>query len=245
MRAFGVFGGSRVLAGGGPPAVDRPVSVAGVAFVPLREGALWWAAERMLVVADLHLEKGAAFARRGHLLPPYDTAATLARLGRLIRWCEARIVVALGDSFHDIRADEAMSDADRRTLTELQAGRDWIWIAGNHDPELPASLRGERARELTVGPIRFVHEPKAGASPGEIAGHLHPAARVLGRNGSVRRRCFVGDGSRLVMPALGTLAGGLNVLARPFRGLFQPDWMVHVLGADAVYAVGGTRLGGD
>ena len=245
MRAFGVFGGSTAFARSAPPAADRPVAVAGVTFVPLREGALWWAAERMLVVADLHLEKSAAFARRGHLLPPYDTGATLARLGRLIRWCEPRIVVTLGDSFHDIRADEAMSDTDRRTLTELQLGRDWIWIAGNHDPELPASLEGQRATELVVGPVRFVHAPKAGPAPGEIAGHLHPAARVLGRNGSVRRRCFVGDGSRLVMPALGALAGGLNVLARPFRGLFQSDWTVHVLGADAVYAVGGARLGGD
>src|SRR5258708_30260625 len=96
-------------------------------------GALYWPEQGMLVVADLHLEKGSAFAERGVLLPPYDTAATLARLGRVIARYAPRTVIALGDSFHDDGGPARVMDQDRAALTLLQRGRDWIWIAGNHD----------------------------------------------------------------------------------------------------------------
>jgi metallophosphoesterase superfamily enzyme len=67
-------------------------------------GALFWPAERVAVVADLHLEKASAAARQGHLLPPWDTRATLDRLALLLRRLKPRTVIALGDSFHDPKA---------------------------------------------------------------------------------------------------------------------------------------------
>lgn len=213
------------------------VGVMGVMFEALAEGALWWADERLLVIADLHLEKGSAFARRGQLLPPYDTRETLSRLSQLVERCEPQTVVALGDSFHDVDGATRMAPADRATLTHLQHGRTWIWIAGNHDPAAPGELAGEHADSLAIGRLVFRHEPSSTPTPGEIAGHLHPAARVAGRARTVRRRCFVGDGERLIAPAFGAYTGGLNILDRTFAGLFARPLTAFVLGNDAVYAV--------
>jgi hypothetical protein len=214
------------------------VGVAGVVLEALPAGALWWADERLLVVADLHLEKGSSFARRGQMLPPYDTAETLARLARLVTRFDPRAVVALGDSFHDDGGAARLSPHDRAKLTAIQAGRDWIWVAGNHDRGRHA-LAGLQVATLAIGPILFRHEPAPGAANGELAGHLHPSARVAGQGRSVRRRCFAGDGHRLILPAFGAYAGGLNVLDRAFAGLFAPrTFRAFMLGETRIYAVG-------
>lgn len=218
------------------------LSVLDVDFIADPGGALYWREEGLLVVADLHFEKGSAFAERGVLLPPYDTAATLARLARLVEIYGPRCVVALGDSFHDCRAGERIAADDRRRIGALQARRDWIWITGNHDRILPRRLPGEATAELTVGDIVFRHEPVAGAARGEVAGHLHPVAKVAGRGSSVRRRSFVSNGARCVLPAFGAFAGGLNLVDAAFDPLFgglsrTATILAYVMGRDAVYAV--------
>jgi DNA ligase-associated metallophosphoesterase len=192
----------------------------------------------MLIVADLHFEKGSAFAARKIFLPPYDTAAALAALAALVAFYAPRTVVALGDSFHDARAGERIAANDKSMIRALQTGRDWIWISGNHDPAAPQALGGERSDELFVGEITFRHEPGKGPARGEIAGHLHPVARVAGRGGRVRRRCFVSDGSRCVLPAFGAYAGGLNLQDAAFAPLFRNgDHSAHVLGREKVYNI--------
>jgi hypothetical protein len=218
------------------------IGVFGVVLEAYPEGALWWDHERLLVVADLHLEKGSSFARRGQMLPPYDTGETLARLDRLMARLNPTTVVCLGDSFHDGGGPERLSPRDRLTLATLQAGRDWVWVAGNHDPDAPAGLAGRHVETYTVGPLAFRHAPVAGRSEGEVAGHLHPAATVAGRGRSVRRRCFVGDGYRLVMPAFGAYAGGLDVFDSAFAGLFADAFRVFMLGDGCVYPVGRQSL---
>jgi DNA ligase-associated metallophosphoesterase len=221
-----------------PHAPAALVGVAGVVLEAFAEGVLWWADRRMLVVADLHLEKGSSFARRGQMLPPYDTTETLARLATLVVRLDPTVVIALGDSFHDDGGAARLGTRDRDALTALQRGRDFVWIAGNHDPGRPHGLDGFYADELAVGPIVFRHEPRPGAI-GEIAGHLHPSARVAGRGKWVRRKCFAGDGHRLVLPAFGASAGGLNVLDRAFSGLFAAaTFRAFMLGGEGVYPVG-------
>ncbi len=200
-------------------------------------GALWWPGERMLVVSDLHLEKGSAFARRGVLLPPYDTAATLARLASICAAFRPRTVLALGDSFHDDGGCARLHGDDRRTLRELMAGRNWIWLAGNHDPEPPADLGGACAARLVLNGFTFRHEPYEGPAPGEIAGHLHPAAGVRRRGRYVRRRCFVSGGGRLIMPAFGAYTGGLDVTDAAFAALFTDGFTAWLLGREHVYPV--------
>ena len=226
------------------------ISIAGITAVADPGGALYWPREGLLVVADLHLEKGSSFAARGVLLPPYDTAATLARLAGVIADYAPRAVIALGDSFHDGDGPARLAPADRDALRELQRGRDWFWIAGNHDPEPATGVGGTPAAALAIGVLSFRHEPKpiaaeqdgAGESLGEIAGHLHPVARVGGRGRTVSRRCFAGDGRRLVMPSFGAYAGGLNVRDRAFARVFGPGNIVaHVLGEGCVYAIAAAR----
>ena len=216
------------------------VIVAGVDFVADLSGALFWEDERLLVVSDLHLEKGSSFAMRGVLLPPYDTIATLGRLGAVLARHDPRMVIALGDSFHDRDAHGRLSAPDRDTIAAFQLRRDWIWISGNHDPALPSDLGGVVATEVAIGPIAFRHEP-TGAS-GEIAGHLHPKARVSTRGRSMERRCFACDGERAVMPAFGAFAGGLNIRDAAFAKIFQtPGLMAHVLGDYRLHTIAPSR----
>src|SRR5260370_36101242 len=151
-------------------------------------GALFWEEQGLLVVSDLHLEKGSNFAARGVLLPPYDTVATLGRLGAVIARHDPRTVIALGDSFHDRDAHDRLSAPDRDAIAALQARRDWIWISGNHDPVLPADLGGAVASEVAVGPIAFRHEPTG--ESGEIPAPLHPKAPVPTPGPSMNRRTF-------------------------------------------------------
>ena len=223
-----------------PAARIATVDVAGVTFVADLSGALFWEEQSLLVVSDLHLEKGSSFAARGVLLPPYDTVATLGRLAAVVARHAPRMVIALGDSYHELSAHSRLSVPDRDTIAGLQTARDWIWIAGNHDPALPSTLGGVVAHEVEIGPIAFRHEP-TGAS-GEIAGHLHPKARVSARGRSMERRCFACDGARAVMPAFGAFAGGLNIRDAAFAKIFQTlGFMAHVLGDSRLHSIAASR----
>mgnify|MGYP001497761240 CR=1 FL=1 len=207
------------------------------------EGVLYVPEARLLVVSDLHLEKGAAFARRGMLLPPYDTAATLARLGSALLRYRPQTVVSLGDSFHDRVGSAHLPAPYRDALRELQAGRDWIWIEGNHDPDAPVGLSGEFHAEFHVETLALRHEPSKGNAPGEIAGHLHPAARVVRRGKGVRRACFASDGTRLVMPAFGATTGTLELRHAALRSLFDCGRLTaHLIGRDRIYSVAYHRM---
>jgi DNA ligase-associated metallophosphoesterase len=227
------------------PQAERSIAVAGVSLVADFSGALYWPDEGLLAVADLHLEKGSSFAARGILLPPYDTATTLARLCELIARYAPRIVVALGDSFHDGGGPARMADDDRAAVTALQRGRDWVWIAGNHDPEPAGGIGGAFAKTLALGALTFRHEPAPEGAAGEVAGHLHPVARVATRGRVVSRRCFVTDRRRLVMPALGAYTGGLNVRDRAFAQLFPRAFTAHMLGDRRLFSMTSARCRAD
>ena len=204
----------------GPTGRRQPIELAGHALLPVAAGALYWEAEDTLLVADLHLEKGAAFAARGMMLPPYDTRSTLHRLAACVDVFTPRRVVALGDSFHRSDLAGRLHEEDRDELASLQQGREWYWILGNHDPDLPESIGGFICRSLTIGGVTLRHEPSFGRSA-EIAGHLHPVARIARKGEVFRRKCFATDGHRLVMPAFGAYTGGLNLLNEAFSSLFR------------------------
>src|SRR4029077_6702298 len=121
---------SQAVAIGVPP--DRVLAVAGAEFAADPAGIICWPEQGLLAVAALHLERGSSSAARGVLLPPYDTAATLARLAALIARYAPRVVVALGDSFHDGHGPARLADTDRAALRSMQRGRDWVWTTGNH-----------------------------------------------------------------------------------------------------------------
>jgi uncharacterized protein len=214
------------------------IALGGVELVVDPAGALYWPGEGLLVVADMHLEKGSSYARHGVFLPPYDTAATLARLEEVITRYEPRAVFALGDSFHDGDGPARLGAGDREKLTALQRRRDWIWVAGNHDPDPASDIGGSFSAILSIGPVVFRHEPSAAGGEAEIAGHLHPVARVNARGRSLSRKCFASDGQRLVMPAFGAYAGGLNVRAAPFANVFGTlAFTAHMLGIMRIFAI--------
>jgi DNA ligase-associated metallophosphoesterase len=208
-------------------------------------GALWLQEERALVVADLHLEKGSAYAARGQMLPPYDTRETLTRLEAEVGALAPTTVVLLGDTFHDRRSEERLAGDDAARLRDLAAGRTLVWVVGNHDADGPRTLPGDIADELSLCGLLFRHEPQRGSQPGEVAGHLHPAARVRAPRGTVRRRCFVTDGERIVLPAFGAYAGGLNVRDPAFAGMFARPPLSGVLGPGRVHAIGWAQVRAD
>jgi len=204
-------------------------------------GGFYWPAERTLVCADLHFEKGSSFARRGQFLPPYDTRETLKRVGALIARHRPARMIALGDSFHDREAADRLDDEERATLKRLAEGIEWIWIAGNHDPAPPAWLGGLVTEEIAIGGLVFRHEPSSERQRGEVAGHLHPCATVVMRGRALRRRCFVSDGFRVVVPAFGAYTGGLDVEETAISSLFPDAFLTYLLGARRVYAVATTK----
>jgi uncharacterized protein len=215
---------------------------AGATLIADVSGVLLWPAQALLVVADLHLEQGSSLARRGTLLPPYDTRSTLARLEAALRRWQPRRVVSLGDGFHDQGGGARLAADDRQLLERLIAVHDWLWVSGNHDPTPPQGLRGAAETAVEIGGIVLRHVPEDGAPWPEIAGHLHPSASVTVRGRRLRRRCFVGDDRRLLLPAFGSYTGGLDVFEPAIAGLFPRGFRAALVGAGAVHTVPDQRL---
>lgn len=222
---------------------SQPIEVCGRVFVADQSGALYWPAERALIVADLHLEKGSSGAARGRMLPPYDTRATLKKLAEAIDRYEADAVIALGDSLHDPTAADRIATDDLDLLRFLQDEREWLWITGNHDPAIDHRLGGVSRAEVELGGLALRHIPRPGRITHELAGHFHPAAKLSMHGHTLRRPCFVGNGLRLVLPAFGAYTGGLNVMDDAFLPLFGNDGLaVWMLGTEGLYPVATRQL---
>jgi DNA ligase-associated metallophosphoesterase len=214
---------------------DTKFAVNGVTLVADRSGALWWPDERVLIVADLHLEKGSSFARTGQLLPPYDSRATISRLNLAVTRFDPKTIVCLGDNFHDREGPDRLDAEAKGMISLLQRKRRLVWIEGNHDAAAAVVLGGECAPEIEIGPLVFRHEPRHGRAAGELAGHLHPVAIAVTRARHLRRRCFVSDGERCVLPAFGAYTGGLDVFDPAFAPLFPESFQAFLIGRDRVY----------
>ena len=238
--------GRRDLGAGGAEAWASP---AGQRMLLEPSGALFWPERRILVVSDLHLEKGSASASRGSLVPPWDTSRTLDALEASVAARSPAAVVALGDSFHDGGGPGRMLPRDAERLLRLARAFRFVWVAGNHDPA-PAGFPGEPVPEWIAGALTFRHAAAPGAR-GEVCGHFHPKATVATRGGRVTRACFVADGDRVMLPAMGAYAGGLDVRDPAVAGLFPGGARVSLLGDGRVFgfdlgpglgaAAGGTR----
>ncbi len=199
-------------------------------------GALWLEQARTLVFSDLHFEKGSSYGARGLFLPPFDTRQTLKNMASVIAQFQPQRIISLGDAFHDGEAEGRMAQEDAAQLEELTTAHEWVWILGNHDPEPPARFGGQAVDRVEIGGLGFSHAPEAEGA-WQVVGHMHPAAKVAKTGRTVRRRCFVTDGTRIILPSFGAYTGGLNVLDDAYRPFFaiKPDvWM---LGKTRVYQV--------
>ena len=194
----------------------------GARLTALGSGALWWAEHRLLCVSDLHLGKSERIARCGGTpLPPYESQDTLTRLAHDLERCNAQTVVALGDSFDDLGAAQALPEAARLWIAKLQAGRKWVWIEGNHDPG-PVGLGGVHLGEIACDALTFRHIAQPGAQ-GEVSGHYNPKASVSLKGRTISRPAFIYDHARLILPAYGTYTGGLRTSSEPIRSLMSPQ----------------------
>ena len=187
-----------------------PFSFAGETFEATADGALYWPAQNALLVADLHLEKASWFARLGQFLPPYDSHATLTALAREVERTNAARLYCLGDSFHDSFGCDRLPANARELLTDLTRNLDWIWIVGNHDPGFADHCGGRIADEVEIRGIVLRHEAERDDPRPEMSGHFHPKLRVHLRGRQVSRRCFVLSPTKLILPAFGSLTGGLD-----------------------------------
>lgn len=220
-----------------------PVHLAGERLMLDPMGALFWPETRLLAVSDLHLEKGSSYARKGMLLPPWDTHATLDRLTLLLRRWQPSVVVALGDSFHDPRGSARLPPTEQSRLNAMTQAHHFVWVQGNHDPTPPSGIGGEWVEAYPAGPMTFRHQATSVTEVGEIVGHHHPRALVQARAGTVSRPCFVADGRRLMMPAFGAYTGGLDVRDPAIARLFPRGGRVFLLGKERLFsfALGGAR----
>jgi DNA ligase-associated metallophosphoesterase len=187
-----------------------PFSFAGETFLATAGGALFWPDRQALLVADLHLEKASWFARFGQFLPPYDSQATLAALAGEVDRTGATRLYCLGDSFHDRFGCDRLPAGARAVLSGLTARLDWTWIVGNHDPGFSDHCGGRLAEEVELGGIVLRHEARAYDPRPELSGHFHPKLRLQLKGRQVSRRCFVVSETKLILPAFGSLTGGLD-----------------------------------
>lgn len=199
----------------------------------LPSGALWWSEKGLLCVSDLHFGKSTRVRRKGGVfLPPYDNSETLTRLENEILIHNPQTIVCLGDSFDDLAAFEEMDPDDHFWLTCLMAGREWIWIEGNHDPG-PVDIGGTHLAEYVSGPLTFRHiaDPDKTA---EVSGHFHPKTRLNAKGRSITRPCFLIDKNRVILPAFGTFTGGLRTTAQVLRELMHPGATAVLTGKTAI-----------
>ena len=155
------------------------------------------------------------------VLPPYETRDTLSRLEVDLRTSSATTVICLGDSFDDSTAASALPENEKLWISQLQAGRRWIWIEGNHDPG-PVDLGGTHLTAQTILPLTFRHI----ADPmqcGELSGHYHPKVTVSTKGRRITRKAFLIDRNRVILPAYGTYTGGLRSSDATLRSLMGLD----------------------
>jgi hypothetical protein len=228
-----------------------PLKFAGNRMLLDGHGVLVWPAQNLLIFSDLHLEKGSFLTQFANPLPRFDSKDTLKRMRLLIERYDCKHIVCLGDSLHDGNALSRMQQDDLKALNAMvkQVAR-WTWVLGNHDPEIPLEILGERCAHLQLQNVLMVHEPedlesflydrnKAHSNLNEnlleksshkqectqdpsaqIIGHFHPKSSYKISNRKVTGKTFIQTPTLLLMPAFGKYTGGLDINDKAFTPLF-------------------------
>lgn len=216
-----------------PPGKPLAIGYAGETVWALPEHALWWPAQRVLFIADLHLGKAATYRALGQPVPSGTTNENLRRLSQLLQHYQPAQLVFLGDFLHA---------AQSRTLAVLQALATWragfsslhcVLVRGNHDSHAgdpPPSLHIDVVDEPhLVGPFAACHHPQSHLTHAVIAGHLHPALSLRGSGRDrLRLPCFCFEDRQAILPAFGEFTGGW--LVSP-----QPGLHLYAVGGQAVW----------
>ncbi len=201
--------------------VSVEIELAGARLQLLPERAIWWPAQRALLVADVHLGKGAEFRRQGMAVPAGSSRKDFERLAALVERYQADQLWILGDLFHS-RPGADLVDAFIAWRGRLPVSR-LLLVEGNHDQYVIAAAdwQMDLIDVMQVEGIHLKHEPQQDSGQAEIAGHIHPSCRIgSGRADSLRAPVFWLRGQRLVLPAFGSFTGGYNIKPQQGERLF-------------------------
>lgn len=207
----------------------------GAVFIPLH---------KILIVADLHFEKAHSLSeKRGMSFPPFDSRDTLLRLKNIMKHYKPNRLICLGDTWHDARGPQRMQIADRKLFQEIITTCETQFVIGNHDQNITELDGLSFHKDIRIGAIALRHEPIENQDLFQICGHFHPVAKIKQKGRVIRRRCFYLTRKQCVLPALGSLTGGLNCLDEAFETFMSvEDRRVVVIGRDRLYHLGMARL---
>jgi uncharacterized protein len=192
------------------------IEFGGAEITLLAERAIWWTQHSTLLVADVHVGKGATFRAMGVPVPSGSSEKDLTRIGELIAATKANRVVILGDLLHARIKTHPEIVESVATWRESHRDIQIVLVRGNHDRAsgtIPESWQMEvHEGEWEDQGFAFVHEPPCDHGKPTFAGHVHPKARLTDFDGSiVLAPCFVHDKHCLVLPSFGTFTGGYTV----------------------------------
>lgn len=210
------------------------VRVAGENLLLLPEKAVYWPAEQMLIIADIHFGKAAAFRALGVPVPRGTTSENLAGLDALVAKHGARRVVFLGDFLHARAAHASSTQLAMLAWRQRHLDLGLTLVRGNHDLHAgdPAAALGiELVDEPhAIGPFAFCHHPDIDTPGYALAGHVHPVYVLATRFDALRLPCFVVGSARMILPSFGAFTGGHAV--KP-----EPGDNIYVTSGDAVHSV--------
>ena len=185
------------------------------------ERVIYWPAQKILLVADLHLGKAEAFQKMGVGVPSGHNAEDLVRLESLVVELGAKRVLILGDLFH-AKISRDLVTTFREWADSLQAEIELV--TGNHDRYVTSELKEfplvVHDKLLKISPFRLTHEPHKGLKGYNICGHVHPQVRISAGHDSLRLPCFVMDKEQLILPSFGSFTGGFKMDFREGRTFY-------------------------
>lgn len=190
------------------------INFAGNIFKFLPEGALFWINKKTLIIADLHLEKGSSYFKEGQFISPKDTSENLRKLENCVDKIKPKIIIFLGDTFHDKYSLKRISNKNLEKFKNLFSHFKCYLISGNHDEDIIDSDL-DFLVDLKIDGIKFVHK-KSNLDKFEISGHFHPIAVVKYKGIKIKNKCFVCTKKKIILPSFGTYTGGLNVKNKNF-----------------------------
>ncbi len=210
------------------------VRVAGETVLLLPEKAMYWPAEKMLIVADIHFGKAAAFRALGVPVPRGTTTENLLGLDALVDAHGAQHIVFLGDFLHARAAHASATQQAMLAWRERRSDLRLTLVRGNHDKHAgdPAALLRIALVDEPhmIGPFAFCHHPDIDTPGYALAGHIHPVYVLATRFDALRLPCFVVGTDRMILPSFGAFTGGHAL--RP-----EPGDTIYVTSGDAVHCV--------
>lgn len=187
-------------------------TIAGEIVILLPQRAMIWHAQSMLIIADIHFGKAAAFRAKGIPVPAGTTTANLDAIDALISEHDVSHILFLGDFLHAKASHAPRTLEAIRTWRMRHPGLELTLVRGNHDshagdppPDLDMRVVDEPHH---LGPFAFCHHPQECDGAYVLAGHIHPVYRLASKGDALRLPCFLLGRRQGLLPSFGMFTGG-------------------------------------